>query len=392
MMRKPNRTPVSFAKPPLGINTPETLLQLAERLLQEPRIAVDTESDSLHAYQEKVCLLQFSIPDNDYLVDPLALDNLDALAPVFASPTVEKVFHAADYDLIVLQRDYGLHCRQLFDTMWGGRILGWEHVGLGDLLEEHFKIHADKKFQRYNWGRRPVSSKAITYARMDTHYLLKLRELELAELKELGRWAEAQEIFHYLATNVQAPTPHSPETSFWRIKGVHDLNLHEKQMLYRLHLWREKRAQRLDRPPFKVLGCKRLIALAQMHARSEKGLQAAGLTKHQTRRFGPELLRALRQGPQALPPYPPEPPRPPQLVLERYQTLRNWRKKVGSRRRVASDVILPNATLWDLAWHPPQTLEALLTVPGIGPWRQAHYGPDLLALLAPTDSFFTSRH
>lgn len=391
-MQKSNRPKISFEKPPIGVNTPEALRELAGRLLQAPQIAVDTESNSLHAYQEKVCLLQFSIPDNDYLVDPLALDNLDALAPVFASPTVEKIFHAADYDLIVLQRDYGIQCRQLFDTMWGGRILGWEHVGLGNLLEEHFKIHADKKFQRYDWGRRPVSSKAITYARMDTHYLLKLREIELAELKEMGRWAEAQEIFHYLATNMQAPTPHSPETNFWRLKGVHDLNIHEKRMLYRLHLWREKKAKQLDRPPFKVIGRKHLIALAQMHACSEKGLQAAGLTEYQIRRFGPEILRALRQGPQELPSYPPEEPRPPQQVLDRYHTLHDWRKEMGNRRRVASDVILPNATLWDLARHPPKTLEALLAVPGIGPWRQEHYGPDLLALLTPVDSFFTSRH
>ncbi|MEA3309836.1 MAG: HRDC domain-containing protein [Chloroflexota bacterium] len=392
MIRKPNRTRIAFEKPPLGINTPETLKELAQRLLQEPRIAVDTESNSLHAYQEQTCLLQLSIPDNDYLVDPLALDNLDALAPVFASPAIEKVFHAADYDLIVLQRDYGLHCQQLFDTMWGGRILGWEHVGLGDLLAEHFQLHANKRFQRYNWGRRPVSTQAVAYARMDTHYLLQLRELELAELQATGRWAEAQEIFHYLATNVQIPTAHTLETSFWRLKGVHDLNLHEKRMLYRLHLWREKTAQQLDRPPFKIIGRQRLIALAQMHARSPKGLQAAGLTEHQARRFGPELLRALREGPQQLPPYPPEEPRPPQAVINRYQTLHDWRKEVGTGRGVDSDVILPNATLWELAWQPPKTLADLLAVPGIGPWRQEHYGPDLLALLAAKDSFFNTHY
>ena len=392
MIRKQNRPKISFEKPPIGINTPETLLELAGRLLEEPLVAVDTESNSLHAYQEEVCLLQFSIPDEDYLVDPLALDNLDALAPVFANPEVEKIFHAADYDLIVLQRDYGINCQQLFDTMWGARILGWEHVGLGDLLEEHFNIHADKKYQRYNWGRRPVATKAISYARMDTHYLIQLRQIELAELKELGRWEEAQEIFAYLAQNVQEPTPHSPETDFWRLKGVHELNIHEKRVLYRLHLWREKTAQRLDRPPFKVISRKRLISLAQMHARSKKGLKAAGLTKYQARRFGPALLRALRKGPQELPPYPPEKPRAPRKVADRYQTLHQWRKEMGRGRGVDSDVILPNATLWELAWNPPETLEELLSFPGIGPWRQKHYGPDLLALLSQEDSFFNSRY
>ena len=381
-MKNTNNSNPELDAPLEFVETEEALDQLARLLLQAPQIAVDTESNSLHAYREQVCLIQFSVPESDYLVDPLALDDLSPLAPVFSNPDIEKIFHAADYDLIVLERDFGFTCGKLFDTMWAGRILGWEHVGLADILQEHFDVNTSKKYQRYDWGRRPLASKAKTYARMDTHYLIALRDLQQAELEATGRWEEAQEVFEYLRTNVPEPPSPDPKTDFWRLKGLHGLNVREKRVLYRLHMWRERMAQELDRPPFKVISRRRLINLAHIHPRSYKGLRAAGMTKYQTHRFGKGILKALHAKPQKLPPVPPEDPPAPPEVQDRYESLRAWRKDVARARGVDSDVILPNATLWALAWDPPETEEALLDVPGIGPWRQKTYGPDLLALLA----------
>ncbi|MGC9400452.1 MAG: ribonuclease D [Anaerolineae bacterium] len=381
-MRDTNNANAKLNTPLEFVETPEALKRLAAQLLQAPRVAVDTESNSLHAYREQVCLIQFSIPEGDYLVDPLALDDLSPLAPFFASPEIEKVFHAADYDLIVLQRDFDFTCGKLFDTMWAGRVLGWAHVGLADVLKAHFDVHLNKKYQRHDWGRRPLSRKALAYARMDTHYLLPLRDLQEAELRAAGHWEEAQEIFDYLRTHVPQPSPPNPKADFWQLKGLHKLNVREKCVLYRLHLWRERTAQKLDRPPFKVIDRRRLLSLARVHPRSYKGLRAAGLTKYQTRRFGKGILKALHAQAQALPPMPPESPPPPAEVQDRYDALHAWRKEVARARGVDSDVILPNATLWALAWDPPTTEAALLEVPGIGPWRQQAYGTDLLALLS----------
>jgi len=123
-------------RPPVWVNSPEALTALAAELHRYPRIGVDTEANSLHAYREQVCLLQFSTPEADYLVDPLALDDLSPLAPVFASPEVEKIFHAAEYDILGLHRDFGFTFTNLFDTMVSARILGYEKVGLGALLEK----------------------------------------------------------------------------------------------------------------------------------------------------------------------------------------------------------------------------------------------------------------
>ncbi len=368
-------------KPPILVETPEALTHLVARLKEQSRIAVDTESNSLYAYREQVCLIQISVPDTDYLVDPFALEDLSPLGPVLASSEVEKIFHAADYDLIVLQRDYGFTCGALFDTMWAARILGWPRVGLANILEEQFGVHVNKKFQRYNWGKRPLDAKAIRYARMDTHYLLELREIEAQALRQRGRWQEAQEVFEYLRKHVSEPPIHDIESTFWRIKGCQSLNTREKRALYQLHRWREATAERLDRPSFKVMSNRRLIALARSQPRSRKELKAAGLTQHQVRRFGRGILNALRTKSKSLPPRPRERRRPPDEVTERYNALHSWRKQVAARRGVDSDVILPNATLWDLAWHPPSSEEALLEVPGIGPWRQEAYGSDILGLV-----------
>ncbi len=126
--------------PPELIQSPSQLNPLVDELNRQPRIAVDTESNSLHAYRERVCLIQFSTTETDYLVDPLALDDLHILGPIFADPKIEKVFHAVEYDLICLRRDYGFELANLFDTMQAGRILGRKRAGLDRLIEEKFNL------------------------------------------------------------------------------------------------------------------------------------------------------------------------------------------------------------------------------------------------------------
>lgn len=379
------------------IETHDALRNLIEHLMSGSSVAVDTESNSLYAYQEQVCLIQLSIPGTDYIIDPLALaaepkadpNPLDPLAPLFAAPDIEKVFHAVDYDLMVLRRDFGFTFQNLFDTMWAARVLGWSQVGLANILQERFNVHVNKRYQRYNWGKRPLDPEALKYARMDTHYLLQLRDIQKAALRATGRWEEAQEIFTYLRQNGH-PLPQAGDEArvdelFWRIRGVYDLTPSEQRALYQLHQWREKTAERLDRPPGKVINNTRLVNLARAQPRSYADIKASGaLTRHQVRRFGSSILGALRAPAERLP-SPPKSERPPDDVLERYQTLKAWRKEKAIKRGVDSDVILPNATLWELANQPPDTLRDLLEVPGIGPWRQQSYGPDILRLMCESE-------
>jgi ribonuclease D len=120
----------SPTKPPVWINRPDQLLKMAADLVNYPLLSIDTESNSLYVYTERVCLIQISTPQTDYLVDSLALTDLSCLEPIFSNPAIEKIFHAAEYDILCLKRDYGFTFVNLFDTMVASRILGRSSVGL----------------------------------------------------------------------------------------------------------------------------------------------------------------------------------------------------------------------------------------------------------------------
>ncbi|MCU0521061.1 MAG: HRDC domain-containing protein [Anaerolineae bacterium] len=365
---------------PEVVDSHADLVAMVDALMTQPRAAVDTEANSLYTYHERVCLIQISIPGVNYLVDPLALENLAPLAPFFHSLDVEKVFHAADYDLMVMQRDFGFATRRIYDTMWAARVLGWPKVGLADILASFFDVQANKRYQRYDWGKRPLDADALTYAWMDSYYLLPLRDLQKTELETTGRWEEAQEIFDYLTSTVEIPPDDSTVRHFWRIKGVHALHPADQRKLYHLFMWREHTAEAMDHPPVKVISNASLMRLASVQPRTREQLADCGLTPGQIRRFGTELLKVLSVKGLSEVPDQPESSRLPEDVVERFNTLKAWRKEVAQVRGVDSDVILPNATLWELAKHPPADMAGLRELPGIGPWRQKTYGPDILQL------------
>src|SRR5690349_10118960 len=168
--------------PPIWVNSKNLLQEMVDDLAAHPRVAVDTESNSLHAFREQVCLLQFSTPTTDYIVDPLELADLEPLRPIFSSSKIEKIFHAAEYDLICLKRDFGFKFANIFDTMQAARIIGYPAVGLDRLLGDKFGIKVDKRHQKADWAARPLTEEQIHYARLDTHYLFDLRDVMEKEL------------------------------------------------------------------------------------------------------------------------------------------------------------------------------------------------------------------
>jgi len=374
---------MTLPPPPTVITSASQLAALLKDLSAYPAVAVDTESNSLYAYHERVCLLQFSTPEADYVVDPMAGLDLAPLGALFADPSVQKVFHAAEQDVGWLKRDFGFRFANLFDTMWAARILGWPRVGLADILREVFGVHTDKRYQRYNWGKRPLSPEALAYAMLDTHYLLPLRDMQAEALERLDRAEEAAEVFAQLAQTPPATPPFGPD-AFWRMKGIHDLTERERAVLWELYLWRDRVASGRDRPPFRVLGDRALLALARLRPRRMEDLVGIkGLSPYLVRRYGRALLDAVRRGEAGRPPEPPtRSSRPDNEVVERYHVLRAWRRRVAARRGVDTDVVLPNAVLWALAERNPTTLEELEDIPGFGPWKRQTYGEAILRVLA----------
>jgi ribonuclease D len=316
-------------------------------------------------------------------VDPLAGLDLTPLAQILGDPRVQKVFHAAEYDVMCLKRDFQFRFVNLFDTMWAARILGWPRVGLGDVLKETFGVRTNKRYQRYNWGKRPLEPQALAYACMDTHYLLSLRHLQLEALTQQGHWEEAQEVFDQVAASGPFSHEFDPE-DFWRIKGASDLTEREQAVLRELNIWRDQEARHRDRPPFKVLNDRILVALAQARPRTREELgDFPGLKPYHVRRYGSRLLRAIQRGNRARPPQPPAPPpRHSEAEVTRFQALRAWRKEAAAGRGVDADVIVGNAVLWSVAEQNPRTLEDLSPIEGLGPWKRKAYGEAILKVLA----------
>ena len=374
---------VDSLTPPILVDDEDSLGRFVQALAPHPVVAVDTESNSLHAYRECVCLIQFSIPDADYIVDPISVDDLEPLAPFFANPSQQKVFHAAEYDIICLKRAFQFEVRNVFDTMSAARTLGWPQFGLANILATRFGVKHNKKYQRSNWKRRPLEPGQVEYARLDTHYLMALRDQQLQELTESGYLPEAQEDFARLEQlSRKSNHPASDPMAFWRVKRSRDLSPGQAAVLKSLYEYREEQAAKMDHPPFKVMAEATLMALVQRAPILPEDLQGLyGMTPRQIRRHGHGVLHAIQEGLQSPPQFPPQRDYMSDEVLDRYDRLRTWRKNRARSRGVESNVILPPKALWDLARHPPHNQDELAHITDFGPWRRKTYGKEILELL-----------
>ena len=370
--------------PPTIISSRSALGKLVDRLASEPVLAVDTESNSLYVYQERVCLIQFSTPTEDVLIDPLALKDLSPLGPVFANPDIEKVFHAAEYDLITMKRDFGFEFANLFDTMLAARILGWKEIGLGSILKNQFGVQLNKRYQRANWGRRPLPPELLSYARLDTHYLIPLRDRMQVELERSHRWDLAKEDFRRLRY-VNGKERDGVQDTCWRISGAYDLNPREAAVLLELCRYRDDVARSINRPLFKVMSDRTLLSIASTVPQNLHELrERSQLSEKQVKRYGDAVLRAVQRGLRAAPAYPPRAPRPDEDYLARVDALRYWRKKRAQNMGVNSDVVLPRDLLYKIASKSPGNEEELSQILHRVPWRNEQFGGEILDVLAST--------
>src|SRR5579884_3486804 len=156
------------------IDTQAAFDDAMKRVAAQPVVAVDTEADSLHSYFDKVCLIQISIPGEDLIVDPLRDLKLDAFGAILADGRITKILHGADYDLRILNRDFGFTIANVVDTMICAQLLGYEGIGLAALIERYFAITLDKTHQRADWAMRPLPRVMLEYATSDTRHFIAL--------------------------------------------------------------------------------------------------------------------------------------------------------------------------------------------------------------------------
>ena len=375
------------------IERQDDLESLARDLLKQKVVAVDTEADSFYHYFDKTCLVQVGTTKGCWLIDPLALGGPAALAPlgeVFSSPDVRVLFHAAEYDIFVLKRDCGFSFANLFDTMVSAQLLGYRAVGLAALVEQHFDVKLPKDEQRSDWSRRPLTDKQLGYAASDVEFLIRLSELLERELRQKKRLDWAQEEFQALTLR-EWPKRTFDKLGYLRIKGARSLDPKALSVLRELFLLRDQRAREIDRPPFKVLGNRTLIEIAEAKPRSLAALsEIKGMTDLIMRRMGREVMTAVREGRKTE--HGPIPKatgsgrrRMDRRSEKRLDSLKQWRRKCAAEVELDPGVLCPNSTLETIALNPPESHEEMLDRPELKQWFARSFGAEIVTHLQASE-------
>ena len=389
------------------IQTMSELESLGKQLAKEALLAVDIEADSLHHYFPKVCLIQISTQQHTFLIDPLAVPTMDVLQPLFGGHEAKKIFHGADYDLRSLFRDFAVRVNNLFDTMVASQFVGEKEVGLAAVLEKRFGVLLNKKYQRANWSKRPLRRDMLVYAANDTAHLIRLyQELE-QELESKGRLDWVEEECKLLALECALgvkPRPAYPRgngqnTSGWpinfpgntplfrRFKGAGKMTPRDLAILERLLTFRERRAMKQDRPPFKVFGNHVIRELVKTKPADYSSLKhVAGLPADFMRRYAKGALGAIRRGLELpedrLPFYPrtPRPPRNPQKQA-RLKRLKSWRDLKAGQLEIESGLLCNNTLLDALAEGNPKDIDSLKAMQGMKGWQTNAFGVEIIEVL-----------
>jgi ribonuclease D len=341
---------------PLWIDTREGVREAAKRCAAASRVALDTEADSMHSYFHKVCLIQVSANGHHMVIDPLAVEpgDLQPLWEVVGDPAVPILMHGADYDIRILDRDYGIRVAGLQDTQIMAQLLSEEKTGLAALLEKELGVVLDKKYQRADWGRRPLSAGQLAYAAADTAHLSGLVDRLRIRLDELERWTWAEEEFRKLE-NVRHNQVDPDPLAFERIKGARSLRGAARDRLSSLYEWRDQQARSRDIPPFKILGNKPLLAMAENPPSNlEEFGEVEGVGPRAVRRWGRNLLRLIdrpRRAPERVrSPHRPTPPASESRRLKRLLTARDTRAEALG---IQAGLLCPRGVAEAVASHHP---------------------------------------
>ncbi len=369
------------------ISAPPALAELIAAVRREPRVAVDTEAASFHRYRDRIYLIQISTANRTALIDPLAIADLSPVGAVLADPGIEKTFHDADYDLRVLDRDYGFRATRLFDTRIAAQLAGEPAIGLAALLEKYAGVKLAKEHQKADWSQRPLPPPMLAYAAEDTRHLLALRDALERRLRDLGRLDWASEEFARLEALRWTGVAEGATDGYLRVKGAKGLPPRALAAFRELHRWRETVAQRDDKAPFRVIGNDSLLAVSRALPVTPTDLSGLkDLPASLARRHGAALLEAVARA-RALPESElprlersARPPKDPDFDV-RVERLKAVRNRVAAELNVDPGVLCGRTTLEAVARAAPKDRAGLAQVGELRRWQADVLGNALLEAL-----------
>lgn len=365
----------------IWIDRQEPLDKALDTVAAQDIVALDTEADSLHSYFDKVCLIQISAAEHDLVIDPLAGVKLDRFGQVLAEPSITKVLHGGDYDLRILNRDFGFTATNIIDTSISAQLLGYDAFGLGALLERHFGVTVNKAHQRADWAMRPLTPEMLQYAAMDTRYLIALADKLRRELESAGRWDWAKEEFERLTAVRYREIP-GDEEGWRKMKKISDLDRRGLAIIRDLHKWRDSLARAADRPPFKIIGNDALLEIAKKKPDSVAELaNLKAVAQYHRSRYGRDLVGIVKNAMQIPESELPERNEPKQWLRDkalehRINRLKNVRDKVAAELKLDPGVLAPRHVLTAIA-----QAGSLDDIPALREWQKRVVGEQLLTAL-----------
>ncbi|GGP83697.1 ribonuclease D [Streptosporangium pseudovulgare] len=253
-------------------------------------VAVDAERASGYRYSGRAYLVQLRRAGaGSALIDPIRCPDLSVLDAALAD--AEVVLHAASQDLPCLA-ELGFRPRALFDTELAGRLLGYERVGLGLMVENVLGLRLEKGYSAADWSTRPLPEDWLRYAALDVEVLVELRDVLYEELKGAGKLTWAQEEFAAVLAH-RAPAPRSDP---WRrTSGIHKVrSLRGLAVVRELWTLRDGFAREADLAPGRVLPDSAIVTAALELPRTTKALtEIPPFTGRSARKHLREWLAAI---------------------------------------------------------------------------------------------------
>ncbi|MEM1442008.1 MAG: hypothetical protein AAGF67_06670 [Verrucomicrobiota bacterium] len=330
--------------------------------------SIDTEADSMHSYETKLCLIQFSTPKELAIIDPLkiGLDGLKSF-PDFIDQFEQIWMHGADYDISMFNMSFDWAPHRILDTQIAARLLGETKFGLANLLEGQYGIKVSKQSQKADWSRRPLSETMLAYAFNDVRYLLDLASKFTARLKEAGRYEWFVQSCDAARKNVFERGDREQRDA-WRINGWGKLSPRGLNYLQHFWLWRDDECRRLDRPAFKFLGNGEMIRMVE-ELEEGKGVNAP----HYIKKGSLERLKGFLEKAEAVPSsdYPSKRIKTNGVRLEidenRFERIRSIRNRVATDLGVEGTMIATRGIMERMA---SSNLPVAERTEGLLPWQK----------------------
>lgn len=352
------------------LDSPDAVADYFNRLSGESHrlCAVDTEADSLHSYETKMCLIQFAVPGSLAIVDPLGL-TVEELQPMLGFlESCEAVWmHGADYDMAMFRKTFDWIPEVVWDTQTAARLLGVRKYGLANLLEIEFDLVVSKQSQKANWGKRPLSSKMLAYAFNDVRFLIEMGDRYLERLEDKGRRGWFEEICESARKQATEREERSAD-DVWRVNGWGKLQPKGLAFLRALWNWRDDECRKLDRPHFKLISNNELIELSRQLQKGERIEPPRYLRPPLARRML-KIIAETRELPDTEYPIKYRKNGGPRIEIDEdhFAALRDYRDKVAEELDIDSTLIATRQSLERLA---AVGLEEEIKESILLPWQQ----------------------